>query len=390
MKNTFKTISIGLLLLAGSTSVFAENRTEAITVSPFVGSYVLPSNQNLNSRPILGLRAGYNFNENLTAETVVNYGLGRNSNARESNSTRYGVDVLYHFLLPEHMNKYVPFVAMGGGGNYLTTPDTSGTPSIASKNYATFNVGGGLKYFMTEDIALRGDIRQVTSFESSTRMNVEYTAGVTFNFGGVRKPTPPVPACAAAETKTVIVERVVEKIVEVPKIVEKIVEVPKVVERIIEKPVTVYVEKKTVVRVPVEPKPVHMDNMAVKTFEALALEQKLEALHGGNFALNGVTLTASGKTALAQNAALLMRYPNAKILVAGFASRSGTPEHNQKLSEKRAIYVRNLLVEAGINKNNITTVGYGSTQAFDEQNPHDINSPKAIANRRVVIAVSGI
>ena len=353
------------------------NRAKTISITPFVGSYMLPSNQNLNSRPILGLRGGYNFNENFTAEAVVSYGLGRDRDARETNSVRYGVDLLYHFLLPEHLNKFVPFLAIGAGGNYLTTPDTPGTPAIGSKNFATVNAGGGLKYFIADDIALRGDIRQVTSFENSTRMNVEYSAGVTFNFGGVKKPIPPVPACAEAEPKTVIVE--------------KIVEVPKYIDREVEKPVTVYVEKKTVVSAPVEPKPVQIENTAVKSVAALAVEKKLKVLTGTSFKINSNLLTPAGKKAFAANVAILKQLPpEAKILIAGHSSASGSDDLNQRLSESRANAVRDLLVKAGINKKQISTVGYGSTKpAIVEVDAHNTKSPAAIANRRVVIEVSG-
>lgn len=211
-------------------------------------------------------------------------------------------------------------------------------------------------------------------------MNVEYSAGLTFAFGGVKKASMPVKVCAEAEPKTEIVEKIVEKVVEVPKVVEKIVY----------KPAPVVAEKPAPVPIPVEVKAPQNQNVEVKSAEAKLVESKLKVLSGQNFAINGISLTASGKKALRTNVGILKQYPSAKILVIGHASASGPAEYNQKLSEKRANAVRDLLVKAGINKGRISTVGYGNAKpAFVEKNPRDINSREALGNRRVVIEVSG-
>jgi OOP family OmpA-OmpF porin len=53
------------------------------------------------------------------------------------------------------------------------------------------NYGGGLKYFFTDRVALRGDVRHVISFDD-THHNMIYTLGVDFLFGGKKKAAPPV------------------------------------------------------------------------------------------------------------------------------------------------------------------------------------------------------
>jgi len=78
-----------------------------------------------------------------------------------------------------------------------------------------------------------------------------------------------------------------------------------------------------------------------------------------------------------------------KIRVAGYASASGTKEHNQALSERRAASVRNYLVkEGGIAQDRLTTIGYGETRPAEyEPVPSDIYSEAAKANMRVLFEV---
>ena len=60
------------------------------------------------------------------------------------------------------------------------------------------NYGVGLKIFLTDDLALRGDIRHVVAFDqgldewNKTDNNLLYSAGLTYQFGGTRPAVAPV------------------------------------------------------------------------------------------------------------------------------------------------------------------------------------------------------
>ena len=115
-RTTLEKRSLGLLfclsLLAIATPGFAENRAGAVTVSPYVGGYIFDHEQtyqNLETSPIYGIRAGYNFTENWGAEARFGYinADSRLPNGPEANVLTYGVDALYHFnVTPE----FVPFI----------------------------------------------------------------------------------------------------------------------------------------------------------------------------------------------------------------------------------------------------------------------------------------
>lgn len=61
------------------------------------------------------------------------------------------------------------------------------------------------------------------------------------------------------------------------------------------------------------------------------------------------------------------------IYVAGYADRLGTPKYNKHLSEKRALTVTQLLINAGVNPEHIKLGGLGSTDQFK----HCADMPKS-------------
>jgi outer membrane beta-barrel protein len=197
MKKLLKGTLTGLLLVTLATPGFAENRQGAATVSPFVGGYVLDKDQREESRPMFGLRAGYNFTENFGAEAMFGYSLTETRmgyGSRETDLYRYGIDLLYHFM-PQ--SNFVPFVVLGGGGTNFNTPSTPG----AKSHYAGLvNYGAGVKYFVAPDVALRGDVRHAILVHDTGDNNLEYAVGLTFNFGGKRKTVAAVTAAEIADT----------------------------------------------------------------------------------------------------------------------------------------------------------------------------------------------
>ena len=141
---------------------------------------------------LFGLGAGYNFTRNLGAEFFLNYiDSESDTTGADVNGYLYRLDGLYHFM-PE--NRLVPYIAVGLGGITLD-PDNGGNDTSFIVNY-----GGGVKYFLTDSIALRGDLRHVITF-ADTYNNLIYTVGVDFLFGGrkrrwlaaVAAPPPPEP-----------------------------------------------------------------------------------------------------------------------------------------------------------------------------------------------------
>ncbi len=173
-------MGLGLMILFLSVSgvTLAQIRAEAVSLTPFVGGYIFDDDQNLEDAFTFGLGAGYHFDENWAAEAVLNYiDTERDSGSGDASAYLYRLDALYHFMPKE---KLVPFVAVGVGG--LTID-----PDHGSKNSDfLMNYGAGLKYFLNEDLALRADVRHLFIFDD-TQNNLLFTVGATFLFGGAKK-----------------------------------------------------------------------------------------------------------------------------------------------------------------------------------------------------------
>jgi len=199
MKTIIKGIVPGLLLTTLATTGFAENRQGSFNLSPFVGGYVLDNDQRLEDRPMFGLRAGYNFTKNLGLEGMFGYSLTdtkESYGSRETDLYRYGGDILFHFM-PD--SDFVPFIAVGGGG---INSETENSPSAPSPGAGLVSAGGGVKYFVSPNVALRGDVREVMLLNGSKELNFEYSAGLTFQFGGTKNAVvaTAAPVAVAADT----------------------------------------------------------------------------------------------------------------------------------------------------------------------------------------------
>lgn len=163
----------------------AANVPYALSVTPFAGGYVFEGNQKLSNEPVYGLALGYNLSEHWALEAVGSFVLntfGANSKGKYQELDLYGIrgDILYHFL-PER--RLVPYVAMGGGAMVFD----GGNDSDLMVDY-----GAGAKLFLTDYMALRADVRHILNINSGDTNpthnifnNFAYTAGLTFQLGGV-------------------------------------------------------------------------------------------------------------------------------------------------------------------------------------------------------------
>jgi len=78
---------------------------------------------------------------------------------------------------------------------------------------------------------------------------------------------------------------------------------------------------------------------------------------------------------------VLNQYPQTTIRVEGHTDARGSDQHNQQLSEQRAMAVKNALAQQGVDSRRIEAVGYGEAQP--------ISSSDAM-NRRVNIVINPV
>src|SRR4030042_6679016 len=160
---------IGIATLC-STNVNAEAKPGAVTLSPFYGGYFFGSDQGLLDSITYGATIGYDFNKNWGIEGSLNYiNAEAEVGGADVDSYLYRVEGLYYFM-PE--SRWTPFIALGLGD--LDTYDSE----------FTLDYGLGFKYYITDKIAFRTDIRHVLPLPGN---NFLYTAGLSFAFGGEKK-----------------------------------------------------------------------------------------------------------------------------------------------------------------------------------------------------------
>jgi OOP family OmpA-OmpF porin len=195
-----------IVLSVLSTTAFAQIKPGAFNIGPNVGAGWFEGNQDLDTGLNIGLRGGYDFTKHWGIEATFNWiptryeyyeavvgpqGLvSLTEHSPRTNVFNYRIEGIYHFYI-KSAPRLVPFLTAGIGGQSIDY--TSGDKSDKTRFAPAY--GAGLKYFLTERIALRGDVRHVLPI-GSVYNNLEVTMGLAYYFGAKKAaaaPEPPPP-----------------------------------------------------------------------------------------------------------------------------------------------------------------------------------------------------
>lgn len=101
------------------------------------------------------------------------------------------------------------------------------------------------------------------------------------------------------------------------------------------------------------------------------------------FDTNSYTLKPGAYSEIDRLARVLVNYPQTRVRVEGHTDSTGSLQYNQMLSERRAMAVRDALVQRGVDPRRIEVVGYGPSQ------PIATNATEAgrQMNRRVTVVI---
>jgi OOP family OmpA-OmpF porin len=308
---------VPVLLLALLTVAHAGVTAESFSVSPFIGGYSFLGREHLETRPVFGARAGYNFTRHVGTEVVLDYVRTEGSRVDQGGVDQYNYhfDLLYHFM-PD--GPLVPYAAAGYGAitreaHYEAEDFTRGV----------FNYGGGLKYFMSDKMALRGDLRHlILKRNDHSYHDLEYTVGVDFLFGGAK------PAAAAAAQPAQPAQP------ETPPVAAPVVVVP-----------------------PQEPTPGHYKYCVT--------------LHG-EFDIDRALIRPEYRDEIARVGEFMQKYPTTTAVIEGHTDNVGSAEYNQGLSQRRAEAVVSYLVQNyGIDRSRLSAQGFGLTRPIADNSTDD-------------------
>ena len=376
---------VAVLLLSTAGAAIAEQRAGAFTLSPFVGGYTFDGRENLQTRPVYGLRLGYDITKNFGIEATGNYVSTKSTGTRSTNGVfnNVGSVDLYNARLEGVYNfradkKFVPLVSLGAGFAHLSN-NVSGS---RINNDANAVLGVGFKYFLGEDVAFRADYRQLfsphavpafdirshDSYKNSYWLNYEYTVGLQFLFGGkkpvvakVVEPPPPPPAPPAPV----------------------VVEPPPPPPAPVDGKVGAWSDwsacsatggggtqnrTRPVVTQPANggaPLPVLSESRSCNT-SACKEEEKVNLLI--EFDFNKAVIKKEFYPNVDAVGAFMKKNDKIKITLDGWTDYIGSDKYNQKLSQKRADAVKAYLVDKyKIDPARITAVGHGKSFKYDNK-----------------------
>jgi outer membrane protein OmpA-like peptidoglycan-associated protein len=101
------------------------------------------------------------------------------------------------------------------------------------------------------------------------------------------------------------------------------------------------------------------------------------------FDVDSAAMGSGGRATVEEVAAVLQEFPKTAVVVQGHTDATGSEEHNETLSERRARAVENVLIGRGIDQGRITAVGYGEAHPVADNDTAGGRS----RNRRVDVLI---
>ena len=330
-------------------------------ISPMVG-YAFPNHgQDLKNHGVLGIEAQYN-----NLKTVIKPELSiLFSHAEYKNSTmdsdifRSTLNGVYEF---QQSDNIIPFVKAGVGY------ETMHEHQYENHDSPFVDAGAGIKVALTNQIALK--LEAIEMFKHNNNEwdnNLLFMAGLNFAFGAKAQPVIPV----------VEAQKVLQPHSEpLPKSEPEHAEiVPMVV---------------TAILIPVAPIDSDQDGVYDDFDKCPNTPSRFEVDKNGcpikatlhlHFETDSNKIDSTGTSEVSEYSQFLKENPQYKVTIVGYTDATGTEEHNQKLSERRAEIVKNTLIQQGVDANRLTSLGEG------EKSPIATNSTKEgrLENRRIEI-----
>jgi OmpA-OmpF porin, OOP family len=311
-------VLLAVLALAGMAQ--AGERAGAVSISPYIGGFVFDDHQQFplkQNRVTYGFRLGYDFTDHFGTELVGSFVKPEYWAADHDFNDWLGhLDLLYNFAPHAVID---PYLVVGGGVQSLRYPKAAG----GHQTDGIFTVGAGFKFFVAEDVAIRIDGRHIFDYQDDqeTIHNWEYSAGVSFLFGGAKK--------AAAEAVTPAAAPAPE--------------------------------------VTPEPTP-----EPVPAAEPTAGHYKYCVTLHIEFDIDRALIRPEYRDEIAKVGDFMKKYPTTTAVIEGHTDNVGTYNHNMELSQRRAQAVVDYLVDNfGIDRSRLTARGYGFTKPVADNATQD-------------------
>jgi OOP family OmpA-OmpF porin len=377
MKTKLLTIAVAAgLAFSASGSVFADDDAYQGSwyVMPTLG--VLHADSDLQAESTsanYGVRIGKQISEHWDVQlglTSANPDAKKNiagfPSSGDYRQTLFGLDALYMFS----RSNFRPFVLAGLGVAHNNINYTVNNVAVSGSNTSFMgNVGAGLQYFVTDNIALQADVREVWSKaeaganafnvrSSETVGNTYLNFGLIFAFGA-----PPKPSMAEAAPEPAPMAEPMEE----------------------PAPMMDEIAPEEEPALPPMMDEADQEGPSPAAFEPITLQAEVL------FGFDKDNLKEEGKQILNDQVVEKMKaHPEVElVLITGYTDRIGDDKYNQKLSERRAIQVKKYIASQGIAESRLHSVGKGKADPIELCS--GVRGKKLIdclqPNRRVVVEI---
>ncbi len=368
-------LSASLLSLA--TPTLAEG---GFTVTPSIGQLNFGSDRELEDETFHSLGLGYRFSNPVQLELVYMKADPENEAGTTTlDYSSFRLDTLYHFSEGDVQ----PYLS-AGIGHVDFDGDLSGFSTIGDGDENTINLGAGIKFKFSDQVALRPEIRGfLKNEETDARLtDIAISVGLQFLFGKVNDSTPVEPVTEPAE-------ELVDGDADGDGVTDSNDLCPGT-------PSGVEVDSQGCA--------LDSDGDGVADYKDdcpdseagakvdeygcyIVLEETVEIELEVNFATNLDVISSEDYSEIRDLADFMTEYPETEVVIEGHTDSRGDAGYNQSLSEKRAAAVAKVLVsEMGIDASRVSSVGYGEERPIADNMYEDGRAQ----NRRVVGVVSAI
>ncbi|MBV5341972.1 MAG: outer membrane beta-barrel protein [Deltaproteobacteria bacterium] len=364
--------TLAATLIITTTTAYAAVKEGGYSVSPILGGHIYDNNQQFNANLVVGARAGYNITKAIGVEALYDYVMPTASkfwSLSDISMHRFGAQALYHFT-PD--NQLVPYLAAGVAGVKF---NGSG---VNPKIHSSIDYGAGAKYFVTDNIAVRADIRHILyGYNGATYNNVAFTLGAYFQFGGV---TP------AAIAVTIVNNSLPGTIAAACTPAPEPVSCAPMPESALCPPVP---ESVKMIFSPVTREDCEVlwaattakDPSVTVARRACEIPPAISVLYGSD----RVVFQVDYYSELDRVGEFLKEFPNSKVTIVGHADNTGSKAENIQFSLVRAAVLRShILYKFKIDRSRISIKGYGESRPV-ASNQTDAGKAK---NRRIEVIFS--
>ena len=311
-----------LSTVACATMMLAANSDYKYEITPTIGGVYTEGNTGTDRGYA---NAGLNFGFNLFDSFIDQVEIGFTNtldqvdyeNGTSTNVTRTFANLIKEYSLTDNTSLYS---LVGIGYEFFSNDD-----DLSNENSFFGNYGLGIKYKISEQVALKLDARHMIETDHGDN-NLSYNVGLSVPFGEVAKAAPVVATVAPVVAKVAPVEA--------PKDSDS----DGVIDSLDECPNTMAKSK--------------VDSVGCMTLVNLNI----------NFDTNKSNIKDSYNTRIVEFANMLKANPKLKATIGAHTDSVGSDAYNQKLSERRAASTVEALKALKVDASKIKAVGYGETK----------------------------